>query len=496
MGIFKRAFLYVTRKRGKTVLLFAILLVMATFVLTGLSIWKASSSAQLDLRQSLGGKFDVFVDWDNSPYVVKENAGEEYDEETGTTVASFLMYSTVQFTPENIAAIKGVAGVKYCGARQDNLAPFEGLSLFPGTVLTDAKYQGYTKVLGVCSTQDDELFTNGTLTLAKGRHISADDAHTAIISQDIAERNGLKVGDYLTAHSYNEEEDSFTGREVRAQIVGLFTPNVVERFGETVTDYDKIQNRVFVDLQTSEDISGDTVNYGFSALHVTIEDPQEMAQVVDDVKALPGIDWKAFAVEVDNETYENAAAPLAALDKLVVTLLAVIIVVSAIILALILTLWTKTRIHEIGVFLSMGIRKHAVIGQFLLEVLLIAVPAFGLSYFTSSAVAGQIGNHLLEQSMPTGHPAIHAPAGQDSQGIQTEPEDADGVSAAAAAVEEGTDELIRNPLPGEDGIEVSVELNDLALLYLIGFAIIIAAVSASSVTVVRLNPREILSKMS
>ena len=98
MGIFKRAFLYVTRKRGKTVLLFAILLVMATFVLTGLSIWKASSSAQLDLRQSLGGKFDVFVDWDNSPYVVKENAGEEYDEETGTTVASFLMYSTVQFT--------------------------------------------------------------------------------------------------------------------------------------------------------------------------------------------------------------------------------------------------------------------------------------------------------------------------------------------------------------------------------------------------------------
>ena len=57
---------------GKTILLFAILLIMATFVLTGLSIWKASEAAQLDLRQSLGGKFDVFVDWSNSPYVVKE----------------------------------------------------------------------------------------------------------------------------------------------------------------------------------------------------------------------------------------------------------------------------------------------------------------------------------------------------------------------------------------------------------------------------------------
>lgn len=51
MGFIKRAYLYVTRKRGKSVLLFFILLVMGTFVLTGLSIWKASQAAQLNLRQ-------------------------------------------------------------------------------------------------------------------------------------------------------------------------------------------------------------------------------------------------------------------------------------------------------------------------------------------------------------------------------------------------------------------------------------------------------------
>ncbi len=49
MNCFKRAFLYVTRKKGKSVLLFTILLVMATFVLTGLSIRKASEAAQLEL---------------------------------------------------------------------------------------------------------------------------------------------------------------------------------------------------------------------------------------------------------------------------------------------------------------------------------------------------------------------------------------------------------------------------------------------------------------
>ena len=216
MSIFKRAFLYVTRKRWKTLLLFAILIIMATFVLTGLSIWKASEAAQLDLRQSLGGKFDIFPDWDNSPYIVKEIVKDEIaDEETGKTSSSYIMYSTVQFTPENIAAIKGVPGVKYCSARQDNLLPFDGLSLFPGTISTDAKYQGYTKALGVCSTEDDELFTTGTLKLTEGQHISADDIHAAIISQDLAERNELKIGDYLTAHSYRVEDQGFTGQEIK-----------------------------------------------------------------------------------------------------------------------------------------------------------------------------------------------------------------------------------------------------------------------------------------
>lgn len=477
MSIIKRAFLYVARKRGKTILLFAILLIMATFVLTGLSIWKASEAAQLNLRQSLGGKFDIYVDWENSPYVVKEIIKDnEFDEETGKTSNSFLIYSTVQLTPEEIAAINSVPGVKYSSARYDVLARFDNLSLFPGTVSVAENLQHRTKVFGVCGTETDELFTTGTLTLTEGRHITSEDQSVAIISGDLAEKNELHIGDYITTHIYNPEDDDFTGEEMQVQIIGLFTPNVTEQLGETVTIFDKIQNRIFMDLQTSVKMNNDRINYGFSAVNVTIDDPQNMKQVVSAVKKLSVIDWNAFTIEIDNEVYEKAAAPLTTLNELVVTLLVVIIVVSAIILALILTLWTKTRIHEIGVFLSVGIWKSAVIGQYLTEVLLIAVFAFGLSYFTSDAVAGQIGNHLLEQS------------------VQVEQEDNSG--STPSAVDVGADTLIQKPLPTENGIQVSVEPDSLALFYLIGFAIIIVAVSISSITVMRLKPREILSKMS
>lgn len=477
MSIIKRAFLYAARKREKTILLFAILLIMATFVLTGLSIWKASEAAQLNLRQSLGGKFDIYVDWENSPYVVKEIIKDnEFDEETGKTSNSFLIYSTVQLTPEEIAAINSVPGVKYSSARYDVLARLDNLSLFPGTVSVAENLQHRTKVFGVCGTETDELFTTGTLTLTKGRHITSEDQSVAIISGDLAEKNELHIGDYITTHIYNPEDDDFTGEEMQVQIIGLFTPNVTEQLGETVTIFDKIQNRIFIDLQTSIKMNNDKINYGFSAVNVTIDDPQNMEQVVSAVKKLSVIDWNAFTIEIDNEVYEKAAAPLATLNELVVALLVVIIVVSAIILALVLTLWTKTRVHEIGVFLSVGIWKSAIIGQYLTEVLLIAVFAFGLSYFTSNAVAGQIGNHLLEQS------------------LQVEQEDNSG--STPAAVDVGADTLIQKPLPTENGIQVSVEPDSLALLYLIGFAIIIVAVSISSITVMRLKPREILSKMS
>ena len=53
MNFMKRAFLYVSRKRGKSILLFFILLILSTFVLTGLSIGSASKQAQKNLRQNI-----------------------------------------------------------------------------------------------------------------------------------------------------------------------------------------------------------------------------------------------------------------------------------------------------------------------------------------------------------------------------------------------------------------------------------------------------------
>lgn len=475
MSVFRRAFLYVTRKRGRTALLFAILLVMACCALTGLSVWRGSEAAQGALRRSLGGGFDILVDWENSPYVVREELGQTCDEETGRTSYSFLFYSTVQLTPEDIAAVKSIPGVRSCGGRQEGLIPFSGLSLFPGTVPIDPEYRGRTKVLGVCSTGDDPLFTAGTLALGEGRHIAPEDSHVAVISRDLAERNELKLGDLLVARRYDPEAEAYAGPELSARIVGLFDPAALEGPGETVTAYDKIQNRVFVDLDTSRELEGGAINYGFSVLHATIEDPRELDRVTAAVRTLPGIDWEGFTIQTDRGAYDRAAAPLAALSRMAAALLGIILLAGAAVLALVLSLWARSRVHEMGALLSMGVSKGAILGQRLAEVLLIAVLAFGLAWPASVAAAGPLGDWLLERS-------ARAPAA--------------GEIDVAPSVEAGGDELLQAPLPGEAGIRAAAGPEDFALLCLMGLGVILLAVAASSLPVLEMKPREILSLMS
>lgn len=495
MHSIKRAFLYVTRKKGKTFILFTILLVMAVFVLTGISIGKASRITQQELRQKLGGKFEIAIDWENSPYVIREMLEDSVDE-NGKRSISWLMYSTVQFTAEQIAAVRDVAGVKYCDAVTELLVPFEELSLIAGTIGINEMHQKQTKVLGVWKTEEAALFTSGELSLTQGRHILPKDKHTAIISEDLAEESGLKMGDTITTRRYELDQQGYTGEEINVQIIGLFAPKEVEAFGEYVTTYDRIQNRVFVDLQTAVEINNSEPEkfYGFNTLNITVDDPDHMEHIITEITSLPMIDWKGFTFYRDNENYENAAVPLTMLNKLIVLLLWVIVAVSIVILALILTLWTKSRVHEIGIFLSVGIPKRAIIGQYLAEVILIAAVAFGSAYFISNASAEQIGGYLLEQSTQQNMQQNRYSDMQEQKENKISA-DAGGESGFANA-EMGDAEFAQTAVFPQTELKVTVEIESMFWMGVIGMAVIAAAVGFASITVMYFKPQELLSKMS
>ena len=455
MNFISRAWLYIIRKKGKSILLFIILLVMATFVLTALALGNASNAAQMELRKSLGGSFLIGFDYtENNPYLKVESV------DGGT-----LVYSTQQISPELVEQVRSIDGVNYCSATTESLAVLPSLDLFAGNIPIEEEFRNSSKILGTWKSEELSRFTSGQLALTEGRHIMPGDKNKGLISKDLADKNGLKIGDVIQ-----------TDKGVEIEIVGLFVPKEIEGINDQVTTYDKIQNLIISDLATRIANENSPATQGFNELTVSVDDPQNMENIITKVKEIKGVDWKGFAIMVDNEGYENAAFSLQQLSELVSTILIVVLIVSVVILSLILTLWSRTRVHETGILLSLGIRKLSILGQYIAEVLIIAVIAFSLSYFSSNAIAGQMGTILQPE--------------QSAANVQVEE---DGISAGSrgeAGTDMGTQEIEMPQL------QVTVQIQDMGVLFLIGLGIVTVSAGISSISVMRLKPREILSKMS
>ena len=117
MNFISRAWLYMIRKKGKSILLFFVLLIMATFVLTALALGNASDAAQQNLRKSLGGSFNIHFDYsDNNPYLKVEE-----------TESGIIAYCTQQIEPELVEKIRAIDGVKSCSGGQRCRLPGTGI---------------------------------------------------------------------------------------------------------------------------------------------------------------------------------------------------------------------------------------------------------------------------------------------------------------------------------------------------------------------------------
>lgn len=485
MSTIKRAFLYVTRKKGKSILLFFVLLIMATFVLSGISIEKAAQSEQKKLRQTMGGIFELSPEFsEKNPYFKTINDGE----------GGMTLYTERPLTQEMIDFILKMDGIKSCDAEtQSNVQP--NLEIFKGNVPLKGELNDSVYARTVYSSETNAFFTSQKLQLVEGRHITNTEKYSAIISKELADKNGLKIGD-----SFSIEADC----KVEIKIIGFYEILKPDSAFENIATYAKIENQIFVDYYTLQELFRDTP-VGFISAIFSVDDPVNLETIVKEIRENSEIDWQAFTLTTDNAEYQKAAAPLEKLQSLVTSIILVIALVSGIILALILTMWGRSRIHETGVLLSLGIGKGKIIRQYLAEVLMIAVISFCLSFFTSNTVANQLANKLIEnpssgESLSNDNDVvwdIKDDYGLDLDDVQVTIKDDSEISAQQNEQDIMPPETeVSVNVAETEQIHISVDIFDMLQLYLIGFAIITVSVIVSSGTVMRLKPREILSKMS
>ena len=482
MGTIKRAFLYVARKKGKSILLFFILLIMSTFVLTGLSTQKASQEAQKNLREALGGEFYVSVELSESnPYFRRVDDGE----------GALDLYTELPVTRDMINAIMEIGGIEKYDASAQTLVS-TNLTIFPGNVPLKGELNNKIYARTVAGTENNSFFQSGIMELTEGKHITGNESNAAVISRDMADQNSLQIGDSISLQA---------DEEAKVKIIGIYEIRKPDPAYASIITYEKLENQIFIDTSALQSLFGD-MPVGFYEVAFSVYDPAQLDSIMSEVKGLSAIDWRAFEVTADNQTYLDAAAPLQKLQALVSSIIWVIALVSTVILSLILAMWGRSRIHETGVLLSLGIGKMKIIGQYLAEVLMIAVIAFGCSYFTSSAVAGQLANGLLQQNIPASEEQAAGVTITKKDGFSEDVVVSRKDDSALSDMPSGQDTAPEVEAAADgaetdrEQISVMIDSYNMLQLYLIGIIVIILSVEISSLSVMRLKPREILSKMS
>ena len=451
MGSFKRAVLYITRKKKKSILMFFILFCIATAVLSGISIKKATSIARQNSSKETANTFEI-----------QNNLATNF---TGTMPESLVnKVSKVNGIKNYDASDQGI-GLVF--KQLQNVEPKNNTVQY-----TDKKYKNLFPVEAHKFTEYDTKFMSKSFRLVEGRHLVEGDKNKVLVHKALAEKNNLKVGDRIIGTKdsldYNASKDAPS--EYDLEIVGIFESQNTDRMGSKL---EIPENLILSDMNTLNAL------YGYSKgnsqyTSAVFNTNKNVDDVISDVNKIQE-NWSLYNISKSDDTFLALSKSFDSLEKIVNMLLIGSIIVGIIVLSLVLAFWIQGRIHETGILLSIGVGKFKIISQYIIELLLISVLAFGTSYFSSKMISQNIGDAMVSQASKQAVQEVQQGFGGMSLGYDA------NTSLATQTV---------------DGIDVDVSLKEVLYVYAIGATIIISSVMISSSSIIRLKPKEILSKMS
>ena len=365
MNFVKRAYLYTTRKKVRTILLFSIILIMATLLIVCFSINSSSSMADANVRKAL--KCGFTVNAKTLENGLDESVVNQILNIDGITDSYNLRsYTVSEYRDTNSNKLK---------TRDD-----VGLKV----------YENAGRVVGDRYSEKDSYFTDEGFKLTNGEHITPDKKQVALVHQDFANNNNLKIGDYIVL---NNIEGNEIGVEV--QIIGIFTSTRKSDSEEYMDTTNLFENIIFTDLNTTSNLIYETDSDNSQYGDFEVEDTGELDNLISEMKKIENVNWDNCKITKNDSNFKNTKEALEGIQKIVSTAIIVIFIISIILIVLILNLWTKHRINEIAILLSVGISKKDIIWQQIIEILMVSVPAFILSYFTSSIATKIVDSKLI-----------------------------------------------------------------------------------------------------
>jgi putative ABC transport system permease protein len=100
-----------------------------------------------------------------------------------------------------------------------------------------------------------------------------------------------------------------------------------------------------------------------------------MESVLEELELDPSFDWDAYILRTNTKAYDEVSLPLRLMERNSAFLLWAVLALGLTTPTLLLLLWTRARMREIGTLLSIGVSKFQLAGQFLAECWIISAAA-------------------------------------------------------------------------------------------------------------------------
>ncbi|AKP64869.1 peptide ABC transporter permease [Levilactobacillus koreensis JCM 16448] len=483
MNFFKRAWLNVWAKKGRSVLLILVSSAILMFVLAGLLIRSAAVKATDQAKANVGATVTLSANR-QAAFKKMQNSSRSKSSRPKMTLTPVKLSDATKITKlSNISSYNVTSSTSVNAKSYDTVSTSSGLSGGnsggPGGMKSSTS-TGDTQIDGVTSTSLATDFSSKQSKITKGRGITAADKNTnhVVIEKDLASQNNLTVGDTITVKEATGSKD-----KVKLKIVGIYKASSTSSSSAGPMSTDPA-NTMYTSYTLANTFKG--TKYAGTADSVTfnVSNPAKVSSVKTAGKKL--INTSKYALSTDDSSYQTVKASMSNVESFANKIVWLVAIAGTIILALIVILMIRERRFEIGVLLSLGEARWKIVAQFFAEMLMVIVVAVAIAGVGGKFVGSQLGSQLVSQSTTTtqtttsstGQPGgSGAPGGSGMKGGNGGPGNMSQSANSKAAKTE---------------LDVSVSAVNLAELGGFGLAITFLSIMIASGGILRLEPKKVL----
>lgn len=503
MDDFKRAMLSLTRRKGKTAILFIVIFILGNVIAGSIAINQATKKSEQQLKAQMGSVASISKDYqklisDNFDFMT--DTVPNMDEATIQEIGARPEVKTFDYSITDAIVGKDIDRVV---VDKDENA---------GVMVTTDLEGTYFVLNGVNDPKVMEI-EEGKSKLIEGRVFTEAEVQKkeakAIVSKDFAEKNNLHVGDsFMTKRdlldptdpvfsagvmSSNDMPAAIATQEIPLEIIGIFEPKMENQNKKDATGMAAFMNEekansfyvpngfvtdlIAWDIAQTKELRPEADVSGYEEPRFTptylLKSPDDLKSFEDAVKPMIPAEYK---LETTSDTYRQIAGPLESLKSMSNMTLIVSVVAGLAIIGLIMMLFLRDRKHEMGIYLSLGAPKISVITQIVLEAMLIGILAITVSLGTGNLVARSVSDTMIKNQQ------LQALENQDGNGMMFS---IGGPSISSYGEDVTEEEAI-------EAYNVTLSPQYIITFYIVGLGTILISTLIPILYFMRLNPKQIM----